>query len=747
MPLGLAHELALACACFCALLNIHLGGEMPPWTWIAVATPFLSMWLSLRNKSAPAASGTVLAIAAVGAGLVEIMRVGLEASVLAFGIILVGVLSARLLTRETLAHDLQTLLIALLTTLAASVLNVGLSYAPLFIGYAVSAIACMATRHMLTSAITEGRRQNRINSDVEQTDLDEDTAVKLVLTQEKTDERKDNRLLALKGRRDVVTVRFFLVTALTSLLLLFSTALVFVAFPRISFFNVSFLRRGQGELPGSVSLGGDGFLRGNSSDVVARLYDVPYENFNEGLYLRAAVYDEVDVKGFRRSPPIVRPKQEYRDAVTLNHTSDYGKRHISYQIALQPVTGQILPILGGTNYIIILSGGTANPNIHPTADGITPHSEWWASDSLTSLVRYQVDGGISSPGHISDGREAIEELEAELKAINSKKTLKDFDKLDKIPEIKPESTAGKILLRIPDDTDPRVAELAQKIVGDAQSNRLKAERIREYLLGNYRYLLDPSDMGSAPLLTFLFERREGHCEYFAAAFALLLRSVGVPSRVVGGYQGGFWDDTENIVVMTGQNAHAWVEWFLPGSGWVVDDATPLATGSRLSLGGWLAVMERLRRFWDDKILDYSLNEQMQIGRAVLDSVNRERRDVNPEGQKLRITLLVISGGALAIALVFWLRKRRDAQNQYPPLTDAILSALARCHGIPLDASTTMLESWQKLPNHINATDRKFLYDVILHYEAMRFGSREMNDDRSDAAIKKLQRIPAPANTH
>ena len=63
-------------------------------------------------------------------------------------------------------------------------------------------------------------------------------------------------------------------------------------------------------------------------------------------------------------------------------------------------------------------------------------------------------------------------------------------------------------------------------------------------------------------------------EFFATAFAALLRAVGVPSRVVGGFMGGRWDASAEVVVFTPADAHAWVEWYLPGIGWILDDATP-----------------------------------------------------------------------------------------------------------------------------------------------------------------------------
>src|SRR5690606_15309264 len=115
-----------------------------------------------------------------------------------------------------------------------------------------------------------------------------------------------------------------------------------------------------------------------------------------------------------------------------------------------------------------------------------------------------------------------------------------------------------------------------------------------------------------PLASFLLEDRRGHCEYFASAFALLLRANGIAARVIGGYQGGAYDASDDVIVFTGGNAHAWVEWFLPGAGWIVDDPTPLASAARMELRGLSAFFERLQRFWDDRVLDYALSDQLAL---------------------------------------------------------------------------------------------------------------------------------------
>ena len=67
-----------------------------------------------------------------------------------------------------------------------------------------------------------------------------------------------------------------------------------------------------------------------------------------------------------------------------------------------------------------------------------------------------------------------------------------------------------------------------------------------------------------PLANFLFERKQGHCEYFASSMAVMLRTLGIPSRVVNGFRTGEFNDLTSQYVVRASNAHSWVEAYFPG---------------------------------------------------------------------------------------------------------------------------------------------------------------------------------------
>ena len=99
-------------------------------------------------------------------------------------------------------------------------------------------------------------------------------------------------------------------------------------------------------------------------------------------------------------------------------------------------------------------------------------------------------------------------------------------------------------------------------------------RVEDYLTsGRFRYTTDVEEPGADPLLDFLFKTRAGYCQHFAGAAALLLRLAGVPTRVVSGFATGKRTG-ENTYDVRDEDAHAWIEVYFPGYGWVPFNPTP-----------------------------------------------------------------------------------------------------------------------------------------------------------------------------
>ncbi len=118
--------------------------------------------------------------------------------------------------------------------------------------------------------------------------------------------------------------------------------------------------------------------------------------------------------------------------------------------------------------------------------------------------------------------------------------------------------------------DSRIPRLAEQITASSSSNYDKAVAIETYLRTHFGYTLQlPRVLPHDPLGNFLFERKQGHCEYFSSAMAVMLRTLRIPSRVVNGFQTGEYNDLTSQYVIRASNAHSWVEAYFPGYGWVL----------------------------------------------------------------------------------------------------------------------------------------------------------------------------------
>jgi len=166
--------------------------------------------------------------------------------------------------------------------------------------------------------------------------------------------------------------------------------------------------------------------------------------------------------------------------------------------------------------------------------------------------------------------------------------------------------------------DPRLPQLARDITARAPTAYDKAEAIEDYLQKQYRYTLQlPSAPQRDPVAYFLFERKAGHCEYFASSMALMLRTLGIPARVVNGFRGGEFNSVTDSYIIRGRDAHSWVEAYFPRYGWITFDPTP--PGTAASFGAWSRAglyVDALREFWREWVINYDFAHQMSLSNDV-----------------------------------------------------------------------------------------------------------------------------------
>ena len=180
-------------------------------------------------------------------------------------------------------------------------------------------------------------------------------------------------------------------------------------------------------------------------------------------------------------------------------------------------------------------------------------------------------------------------------------------------------------------TDLRISRLAEEITVSAPTNYDKAIALEHYLKTRFGYTLElPPTLPRDPLAFFLFERKQGHCEYFASAMTVMLRTLRIPARVITGFRTGEFNDLTSQYVVRASNAHAWVEAYFPGAGWISFDPTP--GGSLANRSNWSRLMlyvDAASSFWREWIVNYDINHQRRLGqdavensRQVLDGLRR-----------------------------------------------------------------------------------------------------------------------------
>jgi predicted secreted protein len=169
------------------------------------------------------------------------------------------------------------------------------------------------------------------------------------------------------------------------------------------------------------------------------------------------------------------------------------------------------------------------------------------------------------------------------------------------------------------ELDPRVAALAHSITANARTPFDKAVALEQHLRTRFAYTLEqPAVSPADPLAHFLFERRAGHCEYFATAMTVMLRVLGIPARYVNGFAPGEYNDLGDDYIIRGSDAHSWVEVYFPEHGWFAFDPTPPSDDTSRGLLGrlWL-YWDWFELAWSEWVINYDTRQQRTLAEAML----------------------------------------------------------------------------------------------------------------------------------
>ena len=325
-------------------------------------------------------------------------------------------------------------------------------------------------------------------------------------------------------------------------------------------------------------------------------------------------------------------------------------------------------------------------------------------------------------------------------------------------------------LQLPEALDPRIAQLAAEQTKNAASVYAKAAALETFLQNRYGYTLEMQapPNGGDPLAFFLFVRKKGHCEYFSSAMAVMLRTLGIPSRVVNGFRNGEYNDVSGRYIIRAKDAHSWVEAYIPGYGWVTFDPTPAApAGGVNSWSRMLLYVDAMRDFWNDWIINYDFSHQESLSqksmsqgrqyfeqiqdwfktkyRSALDRMRGMQLTVsqNPTANGWKAMAVVL---ALALALSFprllrTLREMRLARrpSQAPRAAATIwyerMTRVLRRRGMVKTPGQTP----QEFARTIDASVlRGSVERFTQHYEKARFGGSEQDAEKLPELYEEVE---------
>jgi len=317
-------------------------------------------------------------------------------------------------------------------------------------------------------------------------------------------------------------------------------------------------------------------------------------------------------------------------------------------------------------------------------------------------------------------------------------------------------------LQLPRRLNPRLLRLAATFRrGAADTDAVVAAGLDHFCRSGFEYTLNPGFLDREdPIGDFVFRSRQGFCEHFAAAFAVLMRAAGVPTRVVVGYQGGKFNPVGRYLNVRQADAHAWTEVWLPGRGWRRMDPTAVVSPERVQYGidvsrslatmgevseaersaairgamrrGLLKrIWETLKDFWDSLnsnwnywVISYDANQQQDM---------MAKLGVEEGGW---LTMVLILGFTLAVlaaaASIFLARRNR--------VSDPVLAAYHRfC--LKAGAAGTGRMPWEGPLDFLHRLTRRFpgrareIRALLADFIALRYGGRE--DD--DALLRRFRR--------
>ncbi|HEX5640013.1 MAG TPA: DUF3488 and transglutaminase-like domain-containing protein [Burkholderiaceae bacterium] len=320
-------------------------------------------------------------------------------------------------------------------------------------------------------------------------------------------------------------------------------------------------------------------------------------------------------------------------------------------------------------------------------------------------------------------------------------------------------------LVLPPGFNPRTqqfaASLQQRVAttGDDRDFRLVRAALDHFRRDGYEYTLTPPRLGRNSVDEFLFDTRRGFCEHYSSAFVVLMRSVGVPARVVTGYQGGELNPIDGFVTVRQSDAHAWAEVWLRGRGWVRIDPTAAVAPVRIDRAleearkaefdrdvsfmssDWLRVWrfnwEAVQNGWNQWILSYSLDRQ----RALVGMLGLAPRWESVAGVLAVIVGVLLAGMALASM------RPRTVRDPLGDIYRLLREKLERA-GVRTEEHCGPRELYARSRRALPEQDARQARKLLARYESMRYSRNSEGIAAADIralrrAVRTFKPVPHP----
>ena len=282
----------------------------------------------------------------------------------------------------------------------------------------------------------------------------------------------------------------------------------------------------------------------------------------------------------------------------------------------------------------------------------------------------------------------------------------------------------------------RIRALAEDITRQALSDGQKARLLENYLRRNYTYSLRTSAPlpGMNVIEDFLFNSRKGYCEHYAASMVMMLRSIGIPSRIVNGFYGGERNDYGNYLIIRQSDAHAWVE-ALIGNAWRRFDPTPAVSLKRQPTAALL--LDSVRMQWTRYVIGFSFSDQKEILKKITLPFRVKELPRMHVGA-LRTYVPALSA-VLIFCLIIWYGVTVLRRRKYGSVTAGYLElrSLLKKRGFRVTESMTAGDIRDVTQASSIAVS---VHEFVRLYELLRFGKRQVTPEQKKQYERLLVQI-------